>query len=163
MGEKSQPRIKSLTLQSRWDNVTTRLRLFLCTHAHMYCTYVLYAGSLCCQKRGKSHNPDSNRSPFSHDTTTCTPLGYAFFIHTCTCVYTYCMQDHSAGVRPVEDYKTGDDRRENRSATVATAATAPSSTGEDDRITEYEPAFRLVEQYNIISVSGIYYCHFCIH
>ena len=63
------------------------------------------------------------------------------------------MQDHSARVRPVED---GDDRRENHSATVATAATAPPSTGEDDRITEYEPAFRLVEQYNIISVSGIY-------
>ena len=76
-------------------------------------------------------------------------------------MYTYCMQDLSAGVRPVEDYETGDDRRESRSATVATAATAPPSTGEDDRITEYEPAFRLVEQYNIISVSGIIY--FCIN
>ena len=52
--------------------------------------------------------------------------------------------------------ETGDVRRDSRSATVA-MATGGGATGEQDPVddvVEYEEGFKMVEKYNIISVSG---------
>ena len=52
--------------------------------------------------------------------------------------------------------ETGDVRRDSRSATVA-IATEGGATGEQDPVddvVEYEEGFKMVEKYNIISVSG---------
>ena len=60
------------------------------------------------------------------------------------------------------DKESGDTGREGRSVTMTTAATTTATVttaggataAKDDTIIEYEPGFRLVEQHNIISVSG---------
>ena len=64
-------------------------------------------------------------------------------------------QDRSTTAVPPTEHMTGEVPLESHPATVTTASAA-----KDDDVTEYEAGFRLVEQYNIVSVSGSFLSYF---
>ena len=65
-------------------------------------------------------------------------------------------QDYRSATLLPDVGETGDVHRDSRSATVAMATGEGASAQDpgDDDVVEYEEGFKMVEKYNIISVSG---------